>query len=221
MPKGSGRRGGWAYALISPRALQNSAFRPGSGFWGKVGRRESPKGQCLGFPEEDGAQPPGDSLPCCYRSPSGQGGEKGALGEEREAVAQHPAALEWAWGRGLCPTQWEGLELPGPDSTGAFTRALRRQAAASPSLTGMLIWALSRGALWPSRSTSTYGEGAPGSRGHSPFTPAPAKAKHGLVCTGPSAGLCQRGGGGGEASTGQTPTLSWQPPGGLVRTHSH
>lgn len=123
MPKGSGRRGGWAYALISPRALQNSAFRPGSGFWGKVGRRESPKGQCLGFPEEDGAQPPGDSLPCCYRSPSGQGGEKGALGEEREAVAQHTAALEWAWGRGLCPAQWEGLGLPGPDSTGAFTRA--------------------------------------------------------------------------------------------------
>lgn len=61
----------------------------------------------------------------------------------------------------------------------------RGQVAARPSLTGMLIWALSRGALWPSRSTSTYRGSAHGSGGRSLFLPAPCKHKPGLVTLAP------------------------------------
>ena len=129
----------------------------------------------------------------CCGSPGGRGSERGARGEEREAAAWRGAARERTWDYGLCPAQWRRLDSPGSDSTGALTPAWG-QSAASPSLMGMLMWALSRGVLWPSRSTSTYGEGGHGSRGHSASPSAPQEGQHGLVCTGPSVGLGPRGG---------------------------
>lgn len=128
----------------------------------------------------------------CRGSPGGRGSEGGALGEEREVAAQHGATQERTWDYGLCPAQWRRLDPPGSGSTGALTPAWG-QSAASPSLMGMLMWALSRGVLWPSRSTSTYGEGGHGSRGHSASPPTP-RGQHSLVCTSPSAGLGPRRG---------------------------
>lgn len=62
--------------------------------------------------------------------------------------APYSAAGEVAWAR------WKSLDLT--DSILWKPECWpRTQAAASPSLTGMLMWALSRGTLWPSRSTST------------------------------------------------------------------
>lgn len=96
----------------------------------------------------------------------------GSLGEEREAVASAAAVL----GSGSDAAQLSGRSwiflvlIPQ-----GFYHQPRDQAAASPSLTGMLMWALSRGALWPSRSTSTYGEGTHGSRGVPLTAPAPCK----------------------------------------------
>lgn len=107
-------------------------------------------------------------------------------------AAQHGATQERTWDYGLCPAQWRRLDPPGSGSTGALTPAWG-QSAASPSLMGMLMWALSRGVLWPSRSTSTYGEGGHGSRGHSASPPTP-RGQHSLVCTSPSAGLGPRRG---------------------------
>lgn len=104
----------------------------------------------------------------CCGSPSGRGSEGGVLGEGREAAAWRGAARERTWDYGFCPAQRRGLDPPGSGSTGALTPAWG-QAAARPSLMGMLMWALSRGVFWPSRSTSTYGEGDHGSRGHSAF----------------------------------------------------
>lgn len=108
----------------------------------------------------------------CCGSPSSEGG---TLGEEREAEAWRGATRERTWDYGLCPAQWRWLDPPGSGSTRALTPAWG-QSAASPSLMGMLMWALSRGVLWPSRSTSTYGEGGHGSRGHSAPPLLPEKA---------------------------------------------
>lgn len=150
----------------------------------------------------------------CCGSPSSEGG---TLGEEREAEAWRGATRERTWDYGLCPAQWRWLDPPGSGSTRALTPAWG-QSAASPSLMGMLMWALSRGVLWPSRSTSTYGEGGHGSRGHSALPPAPREGQHGLVCAGPSAGLGLRGGG---APAVQISSPSPQPPRALsTLTHT-
>lgn len=60
----------------------------------KWGRCKSRGGQCLGFPEAEGAGPPGSSLPCRWRSRSSQDGKRGSLGEESSRPACRRAGRE-------------------------------------------------------------------------------------------------------------------------------
>lgn len=199
-PRGRPRR---RWAPISPRCLRAApGLRVLSGGNGRTEKQQEPSERGLHRPEEKGLDllALADLLLEVTRRRRVSTG----LRRERGAVAQHLLHGEQA---ALPPPRSKGLGLPGPNSAGALPSLA--QATASPSLTGMLMWALSRGALWPSRSTSTCG-GVSWQRGHAPGALPPAQSALALR---QAPGLCPQG---GRPLPVQTPTP--RQPRGSVHT---
>lgn len=106
-------------------------------------------GQCLAFLRGKELNRPGTHWPAATGQPAVRMGRNGELRRGDRGCGPSSCCAG-----GVGPARWKGLVFPVLIPQG-LEHQPRGQAAASPSLTGMLIWALSRGALWPSRSTST------------------------------------------------------------------
>lgn len=156
MPEGGGKGEGWACA---PHLALTTSGLLWTWLWfleksGEDGGAAGALGASAWvFLRRGGAQPPGYSGPAAIGHPVVGVVRKGVLGREGSC---RPSTLPCRVGLGPLTAQLRGRGriFRGLTVQGLYHRP-RAQAAASPSLTGMLIWALSRGALWPSRSTST------------------------------------------------------------------